>query len=140
MNTIYADYNARTEAGHVRLTCLGSEDDIRSRALQTGDWVWLSDTEVVIGAQLAIDDYYGLVGLPDWDTIVHLDDDDVRDFEAVRAEIQRLSQKPQELPRATMADAPTADGRRGPGTAGGGRRPAAGVFLVPTRRDARPAR
>jgi hypothetical protein len=92
MNTIFADYNATTEAGHVRLTCRGSEDDIRSRALQPGDWAWLSDTEVVVGAQLAIDDYYGLVGIPDWDTLIPLDDDDVRDSEVVRMELLRLHQ------------------------------------------------
>ena len=93
MNTIFADYNATTEAGHVRLTCPGSEDDIRSRALHPGDWAWLSDTEVVVGAQLAIDHYYGLVGIPDWDTLIPLDEDDVRDCEVVRAELLRLHQE-----------------------------------------------
>ncbi len=77
MNTIFADYNAMTESGHVRLTCHGSEDDIRSRSLRPGDWAWLSDTEVVVGARLAIDDYYGLVGIPDWDTLIPLDEDDL---------------------------------------------------------------
>lgn len=94
MNTIFADYNAMTEAGHVRLTCRGSEEDIRSRSLRPGDWVWLSDTEVVIAAQLAMDDYYGLVGIPDWDTLIHLDEDDVQDINAVETELERLRQRP----------------------------------------------
>jgi tetratricopeptide (TPR) repeat protein len=93
MNTIFADYNATTEAGHVRLTCPGSADDIRSRALHPGDWAWLSDTEVVVGAQLAIDHDYGLVGIPDWDTLIPLDEEDVRDFEVVRTELLRLHQE-----------------------------------------------
>ena len=44
-------------------------------------------------ARLATDDRYGLVGLPDWDTLVHLDDDDVRDTETVRSELEHLRQR-----------------------------------------------
>ena len=62
--------------------------------LEPGDWAWLSDGELVVGAQLAIDDRYGLVGVPDWDTLVHLDDDDSRDFELVRSELQGLFRSP----------------------------------------------
>jgi hypothetical protein len=69
MKTISADYNAMTEAGHVRLTLPCSQEDILKLGLQTGDWAWLSDSEVMVGAQLAIDDRYGLVGVPDWDTL-----------------------------------------------------------------------
>ena len=75
MKTIYADYNATTEAGYVCLTTRGSQEDILRLSLRPGDWVWLSDTEIVVGAQLAIDDRYGLVGVPDWDTLAHLDDE-----------------------------------------------------------------
>jgi hypothetical protein len=93
MKTIYADYNAATEAGHICLTTLGSQEDVARAGLEPGDWAWLSDTEVILGAQLAIDDRYGLVGIPDWDTLVHLDDDDVRHYESVANELTRLLRK-----------------------------------------------
>jgi tetratricopeptide (TPR) repeat protein len=94
MNTIFADFNARTEAGHVRLNCSGSQVDIRARGLQPGDWAWLSDSEIIFGAQLALDDRYGLVGVLDWDTLVHLDDEDDRDPTRIQAELRDLLQKP----------------------------------------------
>jgi hypothetical protein len=94
MKTIGADYNAMTEAGHVRLTLPCSQEDIRRLGLGAGDWAWLSDTEVVVGAQLALDDRYGLVGLPDWDTLVHLDDDDDRDPARIQAELRDLLEQP----------------------------------------------
>ena len=43
--------------------------------------------------QLAIDDYYGLVGVPDWDTLVHLDDEGADDFDRVRDELNPLLTK-----------------------------------------------
>ena len=93
MKTIYADYNAATEAGQICLTTRGSQVDIERTGARPGDWVWLSDREVVVGARLATDDRYGLVGLPDWETLVHLDDEDVRDTETVRSELEHLRQK-----------------------------------------------
>ena len=30
MNPIFADFNAMTESGQVRLTCQGSQDDLRA--------------------------------------------------------------------------------------------------------------
>ncbi len=95
MKTIFADYNAATESGHLRLNCKASQEDIAKAQLHPGDWAWLSDGEVIVGAQLAIDDRYGLVGVPDWGTLVHLDDADSRDFEKVQTELQWLSQKAQ---------------------------------------------
>jgi hypothetical protein len=85
MKTIGADYNAMTEAGHVRLTLPCSQEDVSRLGLRAGDWAWLSDGEVIVGAQLAIDDRYGLVGVPDWDTIVPLDEEGADDFERIRA-------------------------------------------------------
>jgi tetratricopeptide (TPR) repeat protein len=90
MKTISADYNAMTESGHVRLTLPCSQEGILTLGLRPGDWTWLSDTEIVVGAQLAIDDYYGLVGVPDWDTLAHLDDEGADDFERVKAELNPL--------------------------------------------------
>ena len=94
MKTIYADYNAATEDGYLCLTTRGSQEDVERAGVGPGDWVWLSDREVVVGARLQMDDRYGLVGVPDWDTIAHLDEDDVRDYEAALTELRRLFQKP----------------------------------------------
>jgi tetratricopeptide (TPR) repeat protein len=93
MKTIYADYNAATEAGYLCLTTRGAQADIERLGARPGDWAWLSDSEVVVGAQLAIDDYYGLVGIPDWDTLVHLDDEGAADFNLVSAELDPLLTK-----------------------------------------------
>ena len=99
MKTISADFNAMTEAGHVRLTLPCSQEDILRLGLGPGDWAWLSDTEVVVGAQLAIDDRYGLVGVPDWDTLVHLDDEGADDFDRIKAALSPLLDQ-RSLPQA----------------------------------------
>ncbi len=96
MRTIFADYNAMTESEHLRLNFKTSQNDIAKARLRPGDWAWLSDGDVIVGAQLAIDDRYGVVGVPDWDTLVHLDDEDSRNFDTVQTELQCLSQKPQQ--------------------------------------------
>ena len=93
MRLIAADYNAMTEAGHVRLTLPCSQEDILRLGLGAGDWAWLSDNEVVVGAQLAIDDRYGLVGVPDWDTLVHLDEEGADDYNIVSAALNALLAK-----------------------------------------------
>ena len=49
MKTISADFNAMTEAGHVRLTLPCSQEGIVKLGLRTGDWAWLSDSEVMVG-------------------------------------------------------------------------------------------
>jgi hypothetical protein len=54
---------------------------------------WLSDSEVMVGAQLAIDDRYGLVGVPDWDTIIHFDDEGATDVHRIGAELTPLLNK-----------------------------------------------
>ncbi len=93
MKTIFADYNAITEAGHLCLTTRGSQEAIARAGARPGDWAWFSDGEVVVGAQLAIDDRYGLVGEPDWDTLVHLDDEDAADIESRKDELTQLMRK-----------------------------------------------
>jgi tetratricopeptide (TPR) repeat protein len=88
MRTVFADFNAMTEAEHVRLNCRGSAEDLGRAGVRPGDSVWLSDGELVVGARVAVDPYYGLVGVPDWDTLVHLDDDESHDFPRLWAELQ----------------------------------------------------
>jgi tetratricopeptide (TPR) repeat protein len=90
MRLISADFNAMTEAGHVRLTLPCSREDILRMSLGPGDWAWLTDSEILVGAQLAIDDRYGMVGVPDWDALVHLDDEGADDFNRVSAELNSL--------------------------------------------------
>jgi tetratricopeptide (TPR) repeat protein len=102
MMTIFADFNSMTESGHVSLSTRGSQADIERTGARPGDWVWLSDSEVIFGAQLAIDDRYGLVGVLDWDTLVHLDEEGADDFDRVRDERKPLVSK--EPP--SMADEP----------------------------------
>ncbi len=47
----------------------------------------------MVGAQLAIDDRYGLVGVPDWDTIIHFDDEGATDVHRIGAELTPLLNK-----------------------------------------------
>jgi hypothetical protein len=89
MKTIFADFNAMTEAGHVSLSTCGSEQDVQRAGARPGDWAWLSDGELIVGAQLAVDDRHGLVGVPDWETLVHLDDEGV-DYDRVTAELNPM--------------------------------------------------
>ena len=84
MKTTFADFNAITEAGHVSLSTVGSQADIKRAGLRPGDWTWLSDGELVAGAQLAVDARYGLVGTVDWDTLVHLDDQSPDDIDGIK--------------------------------------------------------
>jgi tetratricopeptide (TPR) repeat protein len=90
MRTIYADFNAMTEAEHLCLTTRGSQEDMRKFGIQIGDWIWLSDGELIVGAQVADDLCYGVVGIPDWETLVHLDDECNSDFGRVWTELQGL--------------------------------------------------
>ena len=76
MKTIFADFNAINAAGNFWLSCRGSERDLREAGVRVGDWIWLSDGELIVGARLALDDVEGPVGIPRWKTLVHLDDFD----------------------------------------------------------------
>ena len=83
MKTMFADFNAMTESDGIRLTTRGSQAAIQRDEVQLGDRVWLTDGELVVGALVAEDAYYGVVGEPDWDTLVHLDDDEAQDVHKV---------------------------------------------------------
>jgi tetratricopeptide (TPR) repeat protein len=89
MKTVPADFNAMTEEDRLRLGFRDSQDRLRDLGIEVGDWMWLSDGELVVGAQLAIDDRYGIVGVPRWNTLVHLDDD-LGDFESIRKQFEEL--------------------------------------------------
>jgi hypothetical protein len=94
MKTIFADFNAMTEADKARLDCRGSREDIQRAGVQPGNWIWLSDGEVLVGARLEVDPYYGLVGVPAWETLVHLDDLVPPDFPQLWSELQDLLRHP----------------------------------------------
>ncbi len=51
MKTMFADFNAMTESEHVRLTTRGSQDDMERLGIKPGEWVWLSDGEMQVGAR-----------------------------------------------------------------------------------------
>lgn len=90
MITMYADFNAMTEADGVRLTTRGSQDDLQRLGIRPGDWTWLTDSELMVGARVDTDPYYGIVGTPDWETLVHLDDKADRDPRRIQAELLDL--------------------------------------------------
>ena len=64
MKTVFADFNAMTELEYVRLNCKGSQDDLQSAAARVGDWVWLSDGELVVGGNLPPTTATGWSGSP----------------------------------------------------------------------------
>jgi hypothetical protein len=80
MRTIFADFNALTKAEHVRLTTRGCLDDIQKSSVQPEERIWLSDGELQVGARIVEDPTYRLLGIPAWETLVHLQDEEDRDF------------------------------------------------------------
>ncbi len=88
MNPIFADFNATTESGQVRLNCRGSQDDLRAGGLHPGDWAWLSDGELMVGGRIDSSTGGGIVAVPDWRTLVHLDEP--QDVVAVGHELNSL--------------------------------------------------
>jgi hypothetical protein len=90
MKTIFVDYNAITESDQLRLSFPASREDLHKAGVRPGDWAWLSDGEVIVGAQILVDPDYGLVGKPAWDTLIHVDEDDGRGFTATWSDLQRL--------------------------------------------------
>jgi hypothetical protein len=93
MNIIFADFNAMTEDDHVCLTTRGSQEDMQRSDVRVGDWVWLGDGELIVGAQVAEDPYWGLIGIPAWNTLVHLDDEGASDPVRLHSEYQGLLQR-----------------------------------------------
>lgn len=90
MKTMYADFNAMTESDGLRLTTRGSQEDMRRLGVRPGDWAWLTDGELIVGARVDEDPCYGVVGVPDWDTLVHLDGEEARDVQRVWGDLQSL--------------------------------------------------
>ncbi|WZO96026.1 hypothetical protein EP7_002999 [Isosphaeraceae bacterium EP7] len=94
MKTVFADFNAMTEAGDLRLELNGSTRDRREQNIKIGDWVWLSDGELFVGALVRADEQEGVVGTPRWRTLVHLDDDDAKDYSRIAIQLNRIQSQP----------------------------------------------
>jgi len=52
MVAIYADFNARTASDRIRLDPAGSIESLRENPVREGDWLWLSDNDLRVGAQI----------------------------------------------------------------------------------------
>ena len=91
MNPVFADFNAMTETGQVRLNCQGSQDDLRAGGLHPGDWAWLTDGELIVGGKIDTSPEDGVVAIPDWKTLVHLDEP--YDAEAAYQELKPLLER-----------------------------------------------
>lgn len=68
MKEIYADFNARTEAGLVRLSTVGSIASIAGQGVALGEKVLLRDEELSVMAVIAQID--PMLAIPDWTTQV----------------------------------------------------------------------
>lgn len=88
MIVVPADYNAATPSGSLWMDFPGTRRVLDEINAQPGDWIWASDTEVLVGAQLDDDPTYGLVAVPHWRTLVHLDDYDVSDVARFAADFK----------------------------------------------------
>ncbi len=74
MQIVFADFNAMTEDGKVRLNCRGSQEDLQAHGLGVGDRVWLSDGELQVAGLVEASPDGGLVAAIDWQTLVDLDE------------------------------------------------------------------
>ncbi|MGO9597770.1 MAG: hypothetical protein ACLP7Q_07195 [Isosphaeraceae bacterium] len=92
MTPVFADFNAMTETGQVRLNCQGSRDDLRAGGLHPGDWAWLTDGELIVGGKIDSSPEDGVVAIPDWKTLVHLDEP--YEAEVVYQELRPLLERP----------------------------------------------
>lgn len=52
MMATYADFNARAASDRIRLDTVGSLESLRETPVLEGDWVWLSDDQLRVGAQI----------------------------------------------------------------------------------------
>jgi tetratricopeptide (TPR) repeat protein len=125
MNVVEADFNELTEK---ELICLGSPWSMRCierEHRKPGDWVWLADGELRVGARIEEDPRYRLVGVPSWDTLVYFEDEDDRDFHSLWDEFAALLRVPRRAPEMESrllqlltwieAKAPPALGQANPG-------------------------
>jgi hypothetical protein len=90
MNTIQADFNAMNEEERVWLDTIAARRSIEQAGIRPGDWAWLTDGELFVGAQVVEEAPGRLLGVPAWETLVYLEDEEGRDFGQVFAELEGL--------------------------------------------------
>lgn len=64
MKIVYADFNARTKENTIRMNTVGSIRSLTEHCVQSGEWVWLSDGEIQVVAQIV-----GTIAYPIWETL-----------------------------------------------------------------------
>jgi tetratricopeptide (TPR) repeat protein len=92
MKRVEVDFNALTVQDHVRLTTRGAQRSVSEQGVKPGEWVWLTDGEMEVGAKVEADCEGRLYGAPAWETLVHLDPDPELSFHEVWDELQSLCQ------------------------------------------------
>jgi tetratricopeptide (TPR) repeat protein len=65
---IWADFNSRTEDDRVSLETRGSRESLAKTPVSPGEWVWLSDGDIRVGAQVEQRDGH-LYARPVWETM-----------------------------------------------------------------------
>lgn len=96
MRTIWADFNAQTVAGYISLLTQGSQASLAQNSVQPGEWVWLSDGDINVAAQI-MSQQEGLYAKPIWETeedVVQPVDLDEDTLEKARLRFQRLMISP----------------------------------------------
>ena len=94
MKTMYADFNAMTRPT-VSASDTGLAGRHRHRCSELGDWVWLTDSELIVVRRSPRTSATELPSAtPTGRRLVHLDDDDAADRCKVRAELQKLLTDP----------------------------------------------
>ena len=68
VKTVWVDFNARTERDDVRLTTVGSKRSLQENPVELGEWVWISDDELRVKAQVCEEDRL-LIARPAWKTL-----------------------------------------------------------------------
>ena len=74
VKTLFADFNARDADGAVRLDSPADRAAIRAAGALPGERVRLSDGEIAVEALLKWSAARGHWGVPNWASIVYLDD------------------------------------------------------------------
>ncbi len=91
MRVVEADFNARTADDRVRLTTRCSQKSLDRLRVDVGDWVWLTDGEIRVGARIESKNGEA-VARPAWETLEHLvsDSTGAPPPEVVEAGLRRL--------------------------------------------------
>ncbi len=90
MKTIDVDFNAIDEEDRVRLTTRVAERSLAASGIVPGDWAWLTDGEIRVGALVRLDASGNLVAKPAWETRVDREPDVGLELDGVWPELRGL--------------------------------------------------